>query len=106
MLFIETSIFTKRLPRHLDDDSYAALQAFLSVHPEAGDVIRGAGGIRKIRWAAAGRGKRGGTRIVYYWLAAEDHIYMLTLYDKTAKDDLTPAERDAWRRIVEELDND
>ena len=55
MLFIETSTFTKRLPRHLDDDSYAALQAFLSVHPEAGDVIRGTGGIRKIRWAATGR---------------------------------------------------
>ena len=53
MLFIETSTFTKRLPRHLDDDSYAALQTFLSAHPEAGDVIRGTGGIRKIRWAAA-----------------------------------------------------
>ena len=49
MLFIETSTFTKRLSSHLDDDSYAALQAFLSVHPEAGDVIRGSGGIRKIR---------------------------------------------------------
>ena len=64
MLFIETSTFTRQLPRHLDDD-YAALQAFLSVHPEAGDVIRGTGGVRKIRWAMAGRGKRGGSRIIY-----------------------------------------
>ncbi len=105
MLFIETSTFTRLLPRHLDDDSYGALQTFLSTHPEAGDVIRGSGGIRKIRWAATGRGKRGGSRVIYYWLAKEDHIYMLTLYGKGAKADLTSAERDAWRKAVEEIDN-
>ena len=71
MLFIETSTFTKQLSRHFDDDSYAALQAFLSVHPEAGDIIRGSGGIRKIRWAMPGRGKRGGSRVIYYWLAEQ-----------------------------------
>ena len=65
MLFIETSTFTRLLLRHLDDDSYGAFQAFLSTHPEAGDVIRGTGGIRKIRWAATGRGKRGGSRVIY-----------------------------------------
>ena len=91
MLFIETSTFTKQLPRHLDDDSYAALQAFLSVHPDAGNVIRGTGGIRKIRWAIPGAGKRGGSRVIYYW---------------AAKDDLTAAERDAWRRAVEAIDHD
>lgn len=74
MLFIETSTFTKQLPRHLDDDSYAALQAFLSVHPDAGNVIRGSGGIRKIRWAMRGGGKRGGSRVIYYWVAKDDHI--------------------------------
>lgn len=106
MLFIETSTFTKELPRHLDDDSYAALQALLSVHPEAGDVIRGTGGIRKIRWAMPGRGKRGGSRVVYYWLTARDHIYLLTVYAKGVKDDLTPAEREAWRKAVEAIDHD
>ena len=106
MLFIETSAFTKQLPRHLDDDSYAALQAFLSVHPGAGDVIRGTGGVRKIRWAMSGRGKRGGSRVIYYWVAKEDHIYLLTLYAKGVKDDLTAAERVAWRRAVEAIDND
>ena len=50
MLFIEASTFTRQLARHLDDDGYAALQAFLSAHPEVGDIIRGTGGIRKIRW--------------------------------------------------------
>ncbi len=106
MLFIEASTFTRQLPRHLDDDGYTVLQAFLSVHPEAGDVIRGTGGIRKIRWAMPGRGKRGGSRIIYYWLAKQKHIYLLTVYAKGAKDDLTSAEREAWRRAVEAIDND
>ena len=106
MLFIEASTCTRQPPRHLDDDGYAALQAFPSVHPEAGDVIRGTGGIRKIRRATPGRGKRGGSRIMYYWLAKEEHIYLLTVSAKGAKDDLTAAERDAWRRAVEAIDND
>ena len=106
MLFIETTSFTKNLPRHLDDDGYAALQAFLSVHPQAGDVVRGTDGVRKIRWSTRGRGKRGGSRIIYYWLAKEEHIYLLTVYAKGEKEDLTAAERDAWRRAVEAIDND
>ena len=103
MLFIETSEFTKHLPAHLDDDSYAALQTFLSAHPDAGNIIRGSGGIRKIRWRAKGRGKRSGSRVIYYWLVADDQIYLLTLYGKGVKDDLSPAERAAWRKVVEEI---
>ena len=106
VLFIETSTFATQLPRHLDDDGYAALQAFLSAHPETGDLIRGTGGVRRIRWAMRGRGKRGGSRVVYYWLTNEDRIYLLTVYATGAKDDLTAAERAAWRRAVEAIDND
>ena len=106
MLFIETSTFTRELPRHLDDDGYTALQVFLSAHPEAGNVIPGTGGIRKVRWAMAGRGKRGGSRVIYYWVARRDHIYLLTVYAKGVKDDLTAAERDAWRKAVEEIENE
>ena len=106
MLFIETSTFTRQLPRHHDDDGYAALRASLSVHPQAGDVIRGTGGVRKIRWAMPGRAKRGGSRIIYCWLAKEEHIYLLTVYAKGAKDDLSAAERDAWRRAMEAIVND
>ena len=106
MLFIETSTFTKQLHRHLDDDSYATLQAFLSVHPDAGDVIRGTGGVHKIRWAMCGRGKRGGSRVIHYWLARDDYVYLLTLYTKGVKDGLTAAERAAWRKAVEAIDND
>ena len=105
MLFVETSEFTKHLPAHLDDDSYAALQAFLSKDPSAGNVIRGSGGIRKIRWRSKGRGKRGGIRIIYYWLVAEDHIYLLTLYGKGVKEDLRRAELAEWRKVVKEIEN-
>ena len=59
----------------------------------------------KSRWRAKGRGKRGGSRVIYYWHIAEDHIYLLTLYGKGVKDDLTPAERAAWRKVVEEIKN-
>ena len=79
MLFIETSTFTKQLPRHLDDDSYAAPQAFLSVQPDASDIMRSTGGVRKTPWVMPGLGKRGGSRVIYYWLAKEDHIYLLAL---------------------------
>ena len=67
--------------------------------------MRDTGGVREIHWAMTGRGKRGGSRVIYYWLAKEDHIYLLTLYAKSAKDDLTVAERVAWRRAVEAIDN-
>ncbi len=69
-------------------------------------MIRETGGVRKIRWAMPGRGKRGGSRIIYYWLTQEDHIYLLTVYAKGTKDDLTAAEPTAWRRAVEEIEND
>lgn len=105
MLFIETTEFTKHLSSHLDDDSYAALQAFLSERPDAGDIIRGSGGIRKIRWRSKGHGKRGGSRVIYYWLVPEEHIYLLTLYGKGVKDDLTPEERAAWRKVVKEIES-
>lgn len=106
MLFVETSAFTKHLPAHLDDDSYAALQALLAAQPDAGRVIRGSGGLRKIRWGSKGRGKRGGIRVIYYWRAPEGRIYLLTVYGKGVKADLTAAERAGWRRVVEEIEHE
>ena len=67
MIFIETPIFTKRIQKAMDDDAYAALQQELVKHPDAGDVIQGSGGIRKVRWGGSGRGKRGGSRTLYFW---------------------------------------
>ena len=88
MEFVETSVFTERITRLLSDEAYRDLQAQLADNPRAGDVIPGAGGLRKIRWRGAGRGKRGGTRIIYYCWSAQK-LYMLFAYDKTAQGDLT-----------------
>ena len=88
MEFVETSIFTHRITRLLTDNEYHDLQAMLAEHPKAGDVIPGAGGLRKLRWRAAGQGKRGGLRIIYYcW--SEDRLYMIFAYNKTEQGDLT-----------------
>lgn len=89
VVFVETPTFTKRVLQLMDDDSYASLQAHLARRPESGDLIRGSGGMRKIRWAGSGRGKRGGLRVIYYWWVAKDRISMLLVYPKSAQDDLT-----------------
>jgi len=60
--YAETKLFTKLVQEYLSDDEYAALQQSLVVNPQAGDVIPGSGGVRKLRWGVAGRGKRGGLR--------------------------------------------
>ena len=73
----------------MDDDEYAELQAFLADRPEAGNVIKSSGGMRKLRWAGSGRGKRGGLRVIYYWWVAKDRISMLLMYPKNEQDDLT-----------------
>jgi len=73
----------------MDDLEYAEMQAFLSQHPDAGNVIRGSGGMRKLRWAGSGRGKRGGLRVIYYWWVAKDRISLLLAYPKNEQDDLT-----------------
>jgi len=102
VVFVETPIFTKRVLNLLDDESYAALQTHLAKHPEAGDVIRGGGGLRKIRWAAKGHGKRGGARMIYYWVVARDRILMLDIYAKNEKEDLSAGELKQLRTLIED----
>ena len=90
MVFVETPIFTRRVCACMDDDEYGRLQSFLAEHPEVGKIIRASGGIRKLRWAGSGRGKRGGLRLIYFWWVASDRISMLMVYPKSEQDDLTP----------------
>ena len=101
MLFVETSLFTAQLARYLSDDEYRQLQTYLVAHPDAGDVIRGSGGIRKVRWAARGRGKSGGVRVIYYWATAAAQIYLLTIYAKSERSDI---DRETLRRIAARLE--
>ena len=82
MTFVETKLFTKLVQEYLTDDEYAVLQQSLIANPEAGDVIPGSGGVRKLRWGAAGHGKRGGLRVIYFLRLRSDEIWMLTRYSK------------------------
>lgn len=103
MEFIETPIFTRLLTALLTDDEYAGLQNVLVENPERGDIIKGGGGIRKLRHALSGRGKSGGVRVIYYWLWDDGQIYMLLIYPKSKKDNLTDRETALLREFVKEL---
>jgi mRNA-degrading endonuclease RelE of RelBE toxin-antitoxin system len=91
MLFVETSRFTTELARYLSDEEYRQFQAYLMAQPEAGALIRGSGGIRKVRWGARGRGKSGGLRVIYYWASGAAQIYLLTVYGKSERSDIDQA---------------
>ena len=99
MVFIETPIFTADVRVLLSDEEYARLQEHLVRQPDAGDVITGTGGLRKIRWTSAGKGKRGGSRVIYFHAVAQSQIRMLLIYRKGIKDDLTPKEKGVLRKI-------
>ena len=94
--FIETRLFTKLVLEYLSEEDYAALQEALMRAPEAGPVIPGSGGVRKLRWAAPGRGKRGGYRVIYYVRRAHGVIWMLTMYPKNVAENI-PARPSANR---------
>ena len=98
--FVETRAFSARVQEALTPESYHELQLRLAAQPTAGDVIPRGGGLRKIRWGAAGRGKRGGTRIIYYWAESEGTILLLFIYPKNAQGDLSPAQIAQLRAIV------
>jgi hypothetical protein len=80
MLIVETPVFTRRVLEVLSDDEYRELQVFLAEHPDAGRVIPGSHGLRKLRWSVSGKGKRGGTRVIYYWLRPGESILMLFVF--------------------------
>lgn len=89
MEIIETPIFTKKIKDILSDSEYRQLQWALVINPEAGPVIPGSGGLRKLRWAISGKGKSGGLRVIYYWYTQDEKIYMLLPYKKSEREDLT-----------------
>ena len=102
MQFVETAVFTSLIVEAIEDDEYKALQVALLLRPEQGSLIRGSGGLRKIRWSGKGRGKRGGLRVIYYWEPARSTCYMLFAYWKNEQGDLTATQVRTLARIVRE----
>jgi mRNA-degrading endonuclease RelE of RelBE toxin-antitoxin system len=103
MTVVETPFFLRKAASLLAEDERLQLVAFVGANPEAGDVIPEAGGVRKARWAAKGRGKRGGIRVVYYFHNEAFPIFLLTVYSKNQKANLTKAERNELKTLVPSL---
>ena len=101
--FVETSLFSKLAMEYLSDEEYVKLQDKLIQDPESGTVIRGSGGVRKLRWAAPGRGKRGGYRVIYYVRRSKEIIWMLTIFPKSETDSI-PGH--ILKRIREEIEDE
>ena len=106
MLFIETPYFTRFCEEHCTDDDLRGLQQLLIEQPDAGDLMRGTKGLRKLRWALPGRGKSGGARVIYYWRNAADQIYLVYAYAKNAQVDLNAAQRKMLVQWVNEVLDD
>src|SRR3990167_11202593 len=102
MVIIETPVFTRLVRQWLSEEDYRLLQGYLNHYPDAGDVIPGSGGLRKIRWNAFQKGKRGGVRVIYYWATRFDQILMLYIYPKNRQDDLTFQQLKLLRSIIRE----
>jgi mRNA-degrading endonuclease RelE of RelBE toxin-antitoxin system len=96
MVIIETPLFTKRIQELISDEEYRFLQTHLINRPDTGKIIPGSGGLRKLRWSTGGHGKRGGSRVIYYWFVSKDTILLLFAYPKSEQDDLT---RDQIRQL-------
>lgn len=99
MEIIETSVFSRQVAAELSDDAYRALQWHLLLQPDAGALIRGSGGLRKLRWALPGRGRRGGARVIYYW-QVPGRLFLLFLYPKNVLSDLAADQLKALRALV------
>jgi hypothetical protein len=100
---IRTATFSRRAKRLLTESEIASLERSVAERPEAHPVVPGTGGVRKARWARFGMGKRGGVRAVYYFLVRADLVYMLDIYAKSEKSDLTPADKRELRAIISTL---
>ena len=101
-VFVELPPFERYRSHYLDDEAFIALQRLLALNPEAGDVVPGAGGLRKLRFVdeRRGKGKRGGLRVIYYWWDAGAQFWLFTIYDKNELSDLTKAQRQALKEMI------
>jgi mRNA-degrading endonuclease RelE of RelBE toxin-antitoxin system len=101
MIFIETPIFTEDMKELLSDDAYAEFQEYLADNPLVGDIIQQTGGLRKVRWSSQGKGKRGGVRVIYYYVTSASQIRLLLIYKKRIQNDLTSDQKKMLRQLNE-----
>lgn len=103
LVFVETPVFTRLLGDNLTDESYRKLQRALMENPELGVVMPSTGGFRKVRWedSCRGKGKRGGLRVIYYYLSTDQRVWLFTLYDKDESADLSNAEKKALNKAIQ-----
>lgn len=103
MVFVELTPFVEFRNEHWSDDEFRSLQSYLLARPDAGDLIRGGSGLRKVRWTLSGRGKRGGARVIYYWHSGSDHIYLIYGYTKSEREDLAREQIKILAELLKEL---
>jgi len=101
--FFEAPAFSRHVRTYLTDDEYASLQVYLTMNPEAGDVMPGTGGFRKLRWSdeSRGKGKRGGLRVIYYFMNQQRQIWLFTLFGQNEAPDLTPEQKRQLRGAID-----
>ncbi len=100
MVIFETSIFTRKIDSLLSQEEYRVLQNMLIDTPTLGNIITGSGGLRKVRWKGKGHGKRGGTRIIYYWAKNSEQIFMLYVYAKNEMENITKKQLEVLKQAV------
>lgn len=101
MVIIETPVFTKLIKELMSDEDYRELQLTLVGRPDLGVLIRNSGGLRKLRWNLPGRGKSSGVRLIYYWMTADEQLYMLLVYPKNVQDNLTAQQLNVLKAIIQ-----
>ena len=105
MVFVELTPFVAFRTAHWTDEELRKLQNFLLAAPDAGDVIRGASGLRKLRWSVRGRGKRGGARVIYYRYVSGDRIYLIYGYLKSEQEELTREQIKVIAGLMKDIGN-
>jgi mRNA-degrading endonuclease RelE of RelBE toxin-antitoxin system len=95
--------FTKKVAKILNEEELETLRSYLIQHPDKGDVIPGTGGIRKLRWAAGGKGKRGGARVIYFYHVVGSTIYLMACYTKNEQADISPSVKKQLKAIVDQI---
>ena len=103
LTIVETGIFSRRAQKLLQADEYDELLFYLASHPLDGDEIPGTGGIRKVRFAAHGRGKSGGVRVIYYFYDEENPLYALFLYAKNEQETMTAQQKRELAAMAAEI---